>query len=130
MGAWLDGETLLPAGDPRHHRARLLMRERAHRRQRADLEHVVVLGEADRHDGDRLDGRTERRKLADAALQLVAVVDAGAQHQLGVTADTNAAQPLDLLHDLAGARAIHHLAPQLGIGGVDGNVHGAEPLLR
>src|SRR6185437_14687524 len=101
MAFWLGGETLLPRGDALHHRLGLGDSIRAHRRQGADLQHIVVLRQPHWNDRDGLYGLAQRSQFRYAAVQLVAVVDLGAEHELRVALNAHRAQPLNLLDNLA-----------------------------
>ncbi len=58
-----------------------------------------------------------------------AIVQAGDQDQLGVDLNPHPGQTTELLHHVRSARVVQDAAAQVGIGGVDGDVEGAQVLL-
>src|SRR5581483_7038068 len=89
-------------------------------------------GEPHRHDGDRGDARVELPELPDAPGQVRAVVEAGAEHDLGMHPDPAGGQPPHALHQVTADR---RRAPQEEvahdrIGGVDRDVERREPELQ
>ena len=82
---------------------------------------VLVLGKTERHNaqaGDLL----VLLAVAQGLLQLLAVVHAGAQHDLRVNLDTGGHNGLEYVHAALGVAA-HHAAADIGAHGVDRYVH-------
>ena len=92
---------------------------------RAELRQTLpVLGDAHRHDGAA--GKLPVRQIAEGAAQLVTVVPAGADHDLTVHHDARLTERLDVVQRPPGILIAQHGAVELGIGGVDGDVDGAD----
>ena len=65
-------------------------------------------------------------QIPQAAAQLLAVIEAGADNDLGIDADVVRGQLGDILEHLAAAWVFHQFDPQLRIGGVDRDIDGAD----
>ena len=85
---------------------------------------LPVLGDAHRH--QRAAGELPLRQVAEGAAQLVAVVPAGADDDLPVHDDTRLAERLNIVQRPLGILVAQHGAVELGVGGVDGDVDGAD----
>ena len=83
---------------------------------------LAMFRETHRHDGDGGDPRMPRAQLHDGLGENGSVVPARADDQLRVDLDTRFAEPVDLLHDAARFRILHHADPDLRVGGVHGDV--------
>ena len=86
-------------------------------------------GGADRDNRDVLHRRMQRRQVADRAVERVAVVDAGAEHDLRVRLDAERAEPAQLLADIGRGLVAEQIAPQLGLRRMHRDVDRREPLL-
>ena len=65
-------------------------------------------------------------QIPQAAPQLLAVIEAGTEDDLGIDADVVRGQLGDILEHLAAAGIFHQFDPQLRIGGVDRDIDGAD----
>jgi hypothetical protein len=89
----------------------------------------MILGEAQGDDGDRLHSRIEGSQVGYGAGQMLVVVQAGDEDDLGMNLDAQPPQPLQLLDDVGCSRIAQDAAAQSEISSVDGNVEGTETLL-
>ncbi len=88
----------------------------------------AILGEADGHDSDRLNGGAKGDQILDALAQHLAIVGAWAGDNLAMHIDTHTAEAPDLLAHIGHLLfAEHHSAPE-GIRGVDADIHRGEAL--
>ena len=65
-------------------------------------------------------------QIPQAAPQFLAVIEAGADNDLGIDADVVRGQLGDILEHLAAAGVFHQFDPQLRVGGVDRDIDGAD----
>ena len=84
---------------------------------------ILVLSKAKRHDAQARD-LLVLLAVAQGFLQLLAVVHAGAQHDLRMDLDAGGHDGLEHIHAALGIAA-HHAAADIGAHGVDRHVHGA-----
>ena len=125
----------LESGDPEGlARASLIGLDEAHHGARrrdvvgvGALEAAAVLGVAERHDGERGDAGPGLHPV-ERGRELGAVVDAGAEHDLGVDLDAAGEQALEHLDSPVGTAA-DEAAAHLRADRVDGDVHRREAAL-
>ena len=86
-----------------------------------------MLGKTERHNAQTGDLLVLLAK-AQGLFQLLAVVHAGTQHNLGVDLDAGCHDGLEHVHAALGVAA-HHAAADVGAHGVDRHVHGAHVAL-
>ena len=84
---------------------------------------ILMLGKTKRYNAQARDLLVLLAK-AQRLFQLLAVVHAGAQHDLGVDFDAGGHDGLEHVHAALGVAA-HHAAADVGAYGVDRHVHGA-----
>ena len=83
---------------------------------------LAVIGHTAGHRRDALHHRRQLQQVAQGAAQLVAVVDAPAEHQLAVHRDAALHKAGQVLEHLARALVGQHPHPELGVRGVDRNI--------
>lgn len=88
---------------------------------------VLMLGKTERHNAQACDLLVLLAK-AQGLFQLLAVVHAGAQHDLRVNLDAGGHDGLEHIHAALGVAA-HHASADIGAHGVDRHVHGAHVAL-
>ena len=88
---------------------------------------VLMLGKTERHNAQAGDLLVLLAK-AQGLFQLLAVVHAGAQHNLRVNIDAGGHDGLEHVHASLGVAA-HHTTADVGAHGVDRHVHGAHVAL-
>ena len=81
-------------------------------------------GQAHGDDADGLDVRVEGREVGDGAVEVVAVVDVGANDQLGMDLDAHIAQALQLGEHVGDVGVAQQAPAHFEVGGVDGDVDG------
>ena len=86
-----------------------------------------MLGKTERHNAQACDLLVLLAK-AQGLFQLLAIVHAGAQHDLGVDLDAGGHDGLEHVHASLGVAA-HHTAADVGAHGVDRYVHGTHVAL-
>jgi hypothetical protein len=89
-----------------------------------------VFGEAEGDDGDGEEAGAEGGEVADGSLELVAVVPAGTEDDLGVDVDAALGEAAERVHDRGRALDAEHAQAKFRIGGVDGDVHRGELLFN
>ena len=89
----------------------------------------VIPRQAHRHDADRAHCRIQAGQVADGAIQVRAVVEAGHHHDLRVRLDPQASQAAELSHHVGGGGVAEETAAQVRVSGVDRDVERAEALL-
>ena len=96
------------------------------RERRERVEPLTKLRQADRHDRHAVHLRIERREVTHRALQLRAVIQAGAADDLAVHGDAAVGKAAHDLERLARARIAEQKRAQLRVRGVHGDVDGAD----
>ena len=90
------------------------------------IQPLPMSGEPHRHQRDALHLGGVFPQIPQAAAKLLAVIEPRTDNDLGVDADMMGCQLRDILEHLAAAGVFHQLDPQLGVGGVNRNIDGAD----
>ena len=87
---------------------------------------VAVARQPHRNGGYAPDGRVKLAELLERICQLVAVVEAGAEHKLSVHRGARFCKLPDVIEGLSGTLVAHHPDAKLRIHGVHGDIHRAD----
>ena len=109
-------EHVLPVLDRVDHRLGFVGRVQPHRR------FLVELAQSERHDGDGFEIGILVEHAGHRAIEDLAVVHAGAQHDLAAHDDAVVEQGTQPAQAHAAAWVLQHARPHIGIGGVDADV--------
>ena len=115
-------EHVLPVGDGVDDRAGLVDGVQSHRRL------TVELGDAERHDGHRIEFGILVEDAGERVVEDRAVVDTRAHHDLAAHGDAVIEQRPQPSQAHASSRVLQHLAAHVGIGGVDAHVQRRQAL--
>ena len=86
------------------------------------VELVPILGQSRRHDGYAFHGVAQSVEIPHGAIQLLPIVDAAAEDDLTAQGDARLGQSGQIIQHQPRPLVVHHLHPQLGVGGMHRDV--------